>query len=90
MPGCQEAEAEAAAELNEDFAGNSLENQFAELEANSEGDDALAALKAKMGLGSSASQSSSSFSYEEETVGVGASSGSGSSGGGSRWDREDF
>ena len=74
----EEAEVEAQAELDADFSGDDLENDFAELEASSGQDDALAALKAKMGL---ATASEPSFSMEEETVSVGSSS---------SWDREDF
>lgn len=83
----EEAEAEAAAELAADFTGDTLEREFANLESNHESDDALAALKAKMGLAQPAQQQQSSFSYEEATVGAGSSSSSSSS---SRWDRDDF
>ena len=76
----EEAEAEAEAEINADFSGNDLDAKFAALEQDHGADDALAALKAKMGLGSAAQSTSSSFSYEEESVGVGSS----------KWDREDF
>jgi phage shock protein A len=45
-----EAEAEAQADLQLDAAGGGLDDKFAKLEATSGTDDALAALKAKMGL----------------------------------------
>jgi phage shock protein A len=45
-----EAEAEASADLAGELAGDDLEDRFAALEHESGGDDALAALKAKMGL----------------------------------------
>jgi phage shock protein A len=45
-----EAEAKATYELASEFSGDQLENKFAALETL-EADDALAALKAKMGMG---------------------------------------
>ncbi len=45
-----EAEAEASEDLASELAGNDLEAQFEALEDNSGTDDALAALRAKMGL----------------------------------------
>lgn len=45
-----EAEAEAASELQEEFTGDSLAHKFANLERDAGADDALAALKRKMGL----------------------------------------
>ncbi len=45
-----EAEADAAAELASDLSGASLDDKFAALEHDSGTDDALAALKAKMGM----------------------------------------
>jgi len=45
-----EAEAEAQSELAGDFSGESLDQKFQRLEAGTGSDDALAALKAKMGL----------------------------------------
>ncbi len=77
----QEAEAEAEAELAADFSGNDLDDKFAALEDNAGTNDALAALKAKMGLAQPAAATESSFSFEEETV---------SASSGSSWDREDF
>ncbi len=45
----EEAEADALAEMNEEFSGTSLEDQFAKLENESVANDALASLKKKMG-----------------------------------------
>lgn len=79
-----EAEAEAQAELVGDMSGSNLENQFANLEADSGADAELEALKAKMGMGSQ----STSFSFEEQkqeqkqTVPAGSGRGT--------WDRDDF
>jgi phage shock protein A len=50
--GKMEANAEAAQELNEHMTGDTLSSKFKDLEANSGGDDALAALKQKMGMSS--------------------------------------
>ena len=47
-----EAEAEASEDLAGELAGDDLEEQFAALEDTSDTDDALAALRAKMGLSS--------------------------------------
>jgi len=71
---------EAQAEAEEELAmeNTSLDDKFADLEEDAGASDALAALKAKMGLQQSASAPA------EATVGVGSSSSS------SRWDREDF
>ncbi len=80
-----EAEAEAQSELAADFSGSDLDSKFSELEQDHGADDALAALKAKMGMAQPARKEAPSFSYEEESVGVS----SGKSSGG-RWDREDF
>ena len=49
-----EAEAEAGAELAEEMTGDALASKFQDLEAEQGADDALSALKAKMGMGSSA------------------------------------
>lgn len=46
-----ESEAEASAELAEDMSGDTLASKFADLEKDAGGEDALAALKAKMGMG---------------------------------------
>lgn len=83
----QEAEAEAYAELASE--GSSLDDQFAELESDHGGDDALSALKAKMGMGSSAASSSSSDFDELEVSSRGRASSSSSSSRG-RWDLDDF
>ena len=47
-----EAEAEASAELAEGFSGDGLASKFDELETDHGTDEALAALKAKMGVAS--------------------------------------
>ncbi len=49
-----EAEAAASQELAEDITGDGLASEFANLEQQSAADDALAALKAKMGMGTAA------------------------------------
>ncbi|OIP38712.1 MAG: hypothetical protein AUK47_11215 [Deltaproteobacteria bacterium CG2_30_63_29] len=79
----EEAEAEAETELANEFSGDTLDAKFSALEENQGSDDALSALKAKMGLAQPAE--ASSFSVEEENVGASSSAGSSS-----RWDREDF
>lgn len=50
-----EAEAAASAELSEELSGEALEKRFQELEAGQDVEQALAALKAKMGKTSGAS-----------------------------------
>jgi phage shock protein A len=45
-----EAEAEAQAQLGAEYSNESMDDKFAQLEANGGTDDALASLKAKMGL----------------------------------------
>jgi phage shock protein A len=45
-----EAEAEAASEIQEEYTGDSLTNQFANLEKTAGADEDLLALKRKMGL----------------------------------------
>ncbi|MFT7583232.1 MAG: phage shock protein A, partial [Myxococcota bacterium] len=53
----QEAEAEAAVELSGDVEGDTLANEFKELEGSGLGQsDALAALKAKMGVAPAAAK----------------------------------
>lgn len=59
-----EAEAEASAELAGELAGDDLSSQFEELEADHGGDEALAALKAKMGMTEEAEETQ--FEFEEE------------------------
>jgi phage shock protein A len=91
----QEAEAEAAEELADQ--NYDLENKFKDLESNEGADDALAALKAKMGLTSGSSAASSSprpsipdSEWDElEATSTKTSSANKKTTGG-RWDREDF
>lgn len=78
-----EAEAEASSELVDDFTGNSLESQFADLEADSGADSELAALKAKMGMASNAQQFQFEEKKQEATQSVPA-------GGRGTWDSDDF
>ncbi|MBA2662986.1 MAG: PspA/IM30 family protein [Bradymonadaceae bacterium] len=79
-----EAEAEASAELSESFSGDDLAAKFSALEGDHGGDEALAALKAKMGVATEKTQ----FEFEEEEAKaeqkqtVGARRGT--------WDTEDF
>ncbi len=80
-----EAEAEASAELANDMAGNDLENQFANLEADSGADSELEALKAKMGMGSSSN--AQQFQFEEKKQ---AQQQSVPAGGRGTWDSDDF
>lgn len=61
-----EAHAEASAELSQDLAGDDLSAQFEELEAGHGGDEALEALKAKMGMGQE--EEETQFEFEEEEV----------------------
>lgn len=81
-----EAEAEASAELVSDIDGTNLENQFANLEADSGADSELEALKAKMGVGAGAASTSFSFEEKKQTQqqSVPAAGGRGT------WDRDDF
>ncbi len=78
-----EAEAEASAELAEGFSGDQLASKFDDLESDHGGDEALAALKAKMGMGETVKEKSFEFEEEEakETV---------SAGGRGTWDSDDF
>jgi len=76
-----EAEAEAQAELVEHMEGDDLARQFEKLEQTSGGDDALAALKAKMGLAPAAAPSISLTELEELEALTGAGAGSGEKGG---------
>ena len=62
-----EAEAEANAELVEDFTGNALESQFADLEADTGADSELEALKAKMGMIDQSSSKEFAFEEKKET-----------------------
>ena len=61
-----EAEAEASAELASDLAGDDLSAQFEELESGHGADEALAALKAKMGM--EEKEEETQFEFEEEEV----------------------
>ncbi len=63
-----EAEAEASAELAEGFSGDDLASKFEDLEADHGADEALAALKAKMGVKEEAKEKETEFSFEEEEV----------------------
>lgn len=80
-----EAEAEASAELAEGFSGDGLAAKFDDLEADHGADEALAALKAKMGVASQAREQS--FEFEEQKQQVKQSVPAGGRG---TWDNEDF
>lgn len=80
-----EAEAEASAELAEGFSGDGLASKFDELESDHGTDEALAALKAKMGVASEAKEQS--FEFEEQKQEVKQTVPAGSRG---TWDNEDF
>lgn len=79
-----EAEAEASAELAEGFTGDNLASQFDNLEADHGADEALAALKAKMGVGAEVKEQSFEFKEEKQEVKQTVPAGRGS------WDNEDF
>lgn len=74
-----EAEADAAAELAEGFNGDELASKFDDLEQDHGANEALLALKAKMGLAQPAKEEVFEFEEAQETV---SSRGS--------WDTEDF
>ncbi len=80
-----EAEAEASAELAAGFSGDDLASKFDNLEQDHGADEALAALKAKMGVASEAKEQS--FEFEEEKQEVKQTVSAGSRG---TWDNEDF
>ncbi len=61
-----EAEAEASAELAEHMAGDDLSAQFSALEQDHGADEALSALKARMGVSREAEETQ--FEFEEEEV----------------------
>lgn len=82
-----EAEAEASAELAEGFAGDELAGKFEELEADHGADEALAALKAKMGVSEEKKETEFAFEEEEEEVEEKETVKAGSRG---TWDSEDF
>jgi phage shock protein A len=79
-----EAEAEASAELAEDMTGDDLASKFEDLEANAGADDALSALKAKMGVQTSqgATLPATEKATEKQYATVPAARGS--------WDKDDF
>lgn len=81
-----EAEAEASAELAEGFSGDDLASKFDALEGEHGSDEALAALKAKMGIGSTAK---TQFEFEEEEAKEQQTVSSSSRSRGT-WDTEDF
>lgn len=63
-----EAEAEASAELAGDFASDDLAAQFSALESDHGADEALAALKAKMGMTQRSEETRFEFEEEEKEV----------------------
>ncbi|MBM4318627.1 MAG: PspA/IM30 family protein, partial [Deltaproteobacteria bacterium] len=75
-----EAEAEAQSELVEHMSGDSLARQFDQLDQTSGADDALSALKAKMGLLPAATEPRLSLEDLEELEAISAGS-DGSKGG---------
>lgn len=81
-----EAEAEASAELAESMSGDDLASQFKALESGHGADDALAALKAKMGAGSE--QKETQFEFEEEEKKVEQQQSASARRG--TWDTDDF
>jgi phage shock protein A len=74
-----EADAEATKELAEDMTGDSLASEFAELEDKAVTDDALSALKAKMGMGQAATLPEKQAVEEHVTVPARGS-----------WDKDEF
>lgn len=79
-----EAEAEASAELSAGFSGDDLASKFDDLEQDHGGDEALSALKAKMGVATEAKEQSFEFEEEKEEVKQSVPAGRGT------WDNEDF
>jgi phage shock protein A len=65
-----EAEAEASSELAGELSGDSLTSKFEELEEDQGSDEALDALKAKMGMeeGAEAEEPEADFSFDEEEM----------------------
>ncbi|MFB6262267.1 MAG: PspA/IM30 family protein [Bradymonadaceae bacterium] len=61
-----EAEAEASSELAGELSGDSLSNEFEELEEEHGSDQALDALKAKMGVEEEVEEEETEFAFEEE------------------------
>jgi len=80
-----EAEAEASAELAEGFSGDDLSSKFEALEEDHGADEALAALKAKMGVNKEASEQEFEFEDEKQEEKQTVSAGSRGT-----WDNEDF
>lgn len=77
-----EAEAEASAELAEGMSGDNLASKFEDLEVDHGADEALMALKAKMGMGQQAEQKFEFEEKQEKKQSVPAGRGT--------WDTEDF
>jgi len=63
-----EAEAEASAELSGEMTGDTLSQKFDDLEEDQGGDEALDALKAKMGVEEGEEEEKADFSFEEEEL----------------------
>jgi len=63
-----EAEAEASAELTGEMTGDTLSQKFEDLEEDQGSDDALNALKAKMGMSEEESSEEEEFSFDEEEL----------------------
>jgi len=63
-----EAEAEAAAELNNEMTGGNLDDKFAALEADAGSSDALLALKQKMGMASAPAQAEEEEEFDFEAM----------------------
>jgi phage shock protein A len=88
-----EAEAEASAELAEGFSGDQLASKFEDLEADAGADEALAALKAKMGAGAKETEKETEFSFDEEAVEEeeeAKETAKAKAGGRGTWDSEEF
>jgi phage shock protein A len=86
-----EAEAEASAELAEGFSGDQLASKFEDLEADAGADEALNALKAKMGVSEEATEKETEFSFEEEEVEEEVEeTAKAKAGGRGTWDSEEF
>lgn len=79
-----EAEAEASAELSAGFSGDDLASKFSDLEQDHGTDEALAALKAKMGIAAEAKEQAFEFEEQKQQVKQTVPAGRGT------WDNEDF
>lgn len=77
-----EAEASASAELAGEMTGDNLASKFADLEKDHVADDALAALKAKMGMGGATLPASAPATQKQAATVSVSSKGS--------WDMDDF